>query len=55
MKEERKVFQGLNKSRLESNIAQFKEEIGDRYISEAILSHNPQWVIEVVFWSDSSK
>jgi hypothetical protein len=52
MKKERRIFQGFNLERLEKNVQEFKDELKERYISERLLSTNPEYQIEVEYWSE---
>jgi len=52
MNKKRKIFQGLNLERLEKIVQKFKDEIGELFISERLLSTNPEYQIEVEYWSE---
>lgn len=52
MKKKRRVFQGSNLEQLEKNIQEFKDELKELYIGERILSANPEYQIEVEYWSE---
>lgn len=46
----RAIYRGFNKSELEANIERDKKECRWIIVSEAILSNNPEWVLEVVYF-----
>lgn len=48
-KEIKKKYRGLNHDRLEENIQRDVSENNWKIISQRDLSHNPEWVIEVIF------
>ena len=51
----KKVFSGKDLAILEANVEAFKKELGTRYISERMLSNNPEYQIEVEFWAEDKK
>lgn len=55
MKTLRKQFSGNNLAELEANVAQFKKEIGDRFIKEWVNSKFPKWVLVVEYREDEKK
>jgi hypothetical protein len=48
----RDVFGGNNLPQLEANILEFIMALRDRYISQRLLSVNPQYEIEVTYYPE---
>jgi len=52
----RKIFQGKNKETLDANSKEFIDSLDKgQFIETSILSHNPDWVIEVRYYHKSDQ
>lgn len=52
MKKTYRVFQGTNRVRLERNIEEFKQKLGERFIGMCLMSNNPEYQIKVEYWEE---
>ncbi len=51
-KKKTRPFQGKNLTKLEANVDEYIKNLGDKYISQRMVSANPDYVIEVEYWQD---